>query len=90
MTAPLYRLNRAAPAGLPMLAYDGQGRAWTDLANQPPEVLLACGLVEAPPQPVFNAASEMVVWDVGQEAWRIEAKPVAGMTGPLAAAQGLG
>jgi hypothetical protein len=73
-----------------MLAYDGEGRAWTDLANQPPEVLLACGLVEAPPQPVFDAASQVVVWDVGQEAWRIEPKPVAGITGPLAAAQGLG
>ena len=69
-----------------MLAYDGQGRAWTDLAGQPPEVLLACGLVEAPPQPVFDPASQMVVWDVGQEAWCIQAKPKMKMNGPLAAA----
>jgi hypothetical protein len=85
MTA-LYRLNRGVPAVLPRLALDAQGRAWTDLANQPPEVLAACSLVEAPPMPAYDPATQLVVWDVGAETWVIQpTPPLIGPFGPLSA-----
>lgn len=71
----LYRLNRGAPAPLPAMARDAAGRVWTDLPGQPIAVLFACGLVEAPPVPAYDAKTQKLVWDIGSEVWVIVALP---------------
>lgn len=70
----LYRKQGGRPQGLPFRDLDHVGQVWTDLANNP-DGLVACGWVEAPPQPEFDAGTHRVFWDDGSEQWIVEELP---------------
>lgn len=70
----LYRRNGGVPAPLPVIAYDAANNAYT-----PPfaaEDLVRLGFAVAPSQPAFDAATQIVVWDAADEAWRIKQRPI--------------
>lgn len=82
MTANLWRKAGRAPGPLPFFDVDAAGQPWTDLVNSP-EGRDACGYIEAP-EPSYDPATEILVWDFAAEDWRVEPTlPPIAVTGPV-------
>jgi hypothetical protein len=72
-----YKLGQE-PGPLPGFAISEDGSVWSHL-DQNPEGIEACGLIEAPPIPSHDPATQEVKWN-GTDGWDVITLPAASVT----------